>query len=174
MIISTQLLIPSIGKTDTASEMQQGLDYVKFRIYQRAVDSFKSVLSRNPTDVNALYHLGNVYKLQNELDLAIETYIGKKINRSGIGTKIKVVTGNLSQYREVQSGGSYLSFNDLRAHFGVGKAEQIDLLEIHWTSGQIDKSVDVSVNQRLLAVEREKNRYNKKIEFTITNSIMVG
>ncbi|MXV77149.1 CRTAC1 family protein [Candidatus Poribacteria bacterium] len=82
--------------------------------------------------------------------------IGKKSNRSGIGTKIKVVTGNLLQFREVQSGGSYLSFHDLRAHFGVGKAEQIDLIEIKWTSGQIDKSVNVSVNQRLLAVEGEK------------------
>ena len=82
--------------------------------------------------------------------------VGKKSNRSGIGTKIKVVTGNLLQFREVQSGGSYLSFHDLRVHFGVGKAEQIDLLEIQWTSGQIDKSVNVSVNQRLLAVEGKK------------------
>ena len=82
--------------------------------------------------------------------------VGKKSNRSGIGTKIKIVTGNISQFREVQSGGSYLSFHDLRTHFGVGKAEQIDLLEIQWTSGQIDKSVNLTVNQRVLAVEGEK------------------
>ncbi len=82
--------------------------------------------------------------------------VGQKSNRSGIGTKIKVVTGNHQQYREIQSGGSYLSFHDLRAHFGVGKAEQIDLLEIRWTSGQIDKTENLAVNERFLAVEGEK------------------
>ena len=82
--------------------------------------------------------------------------VGQKSNRSGIGTKIKVVTGNHEQYREIQSGGSYLSFHDLRAHFGVGKAEQIDLLEIRWTSGQIDKTENLAVNERFIAVEGEE------------------
>ena len=66
--------------------------------------------------------------------------VGQESNRSGIGAKIKVVTGTHVQYREVQSGGSYLSFHDLRAHFGVGKSEQIDLLEIRWTTGKIDRA----------------------------------
>ena len=65
--------------------------------------------------------------------------VGQSSNRSGIGAKIKVVTGTHVQYWEVQSGGSYLSFHDLRAHFGVGKAEQIDLLEIRWLSGHVDR-----------------------------------
>ena len=82
--------------------------------------------------------------------------VGRKSNRSGIGTKIKVVTSNQTQYREIQSGGSYLSFHDLRAHFGVGKAEQIDLLEIRWTSGQIDRTERLPVNQRFLAEEGKK------------------
>ncbi len=82
--------------------------------------------------------------------------VGEKSNRSGIGTKIKVVTGRHVQYREVQSGGSYLSFHDLRAHFGVGKAEQIDLLEIRWPSGQIDSGTNLSVNHRFLVVEGSK------------------
>ena len=82
--------------------------------------------------------------------------VGQKSNRSGIGAKIKIVTGTHVQYREVQSGGSYLSFHDLRAHFGVGKAEQIDLLEIRWPAGQIDQATHLSVNGRFLAVEGEK------------------
>ncbi|MCY4401317.1 MAG: CRTAC1 family protein [Candidatus Poribacteria bacterium] len=79
--------------------------------------------------------------------------VGEKSNRSGIGARIKVVTGEHVQYREVQSGGSYLSFHDLRAHFGVGKAEQIDSLEIRWPSGQIDSGTNLSVNQRYLVIE---------------------
>ncbi len=82
--------------------------------------------------------------------------VGKKSNRSGIGTRIKVVTGNHVQYREVQSGGSYLSFHDLRTHFGVGEAKQIDYIEIRWTSGQTDSSTDLPVNHRYVAVEGEK------------------
>ena len=79
--------------------------------------------------------------------------VGQKSNRSGIGAKIKVVTGTHVQYWEVQSGGSYLSFHDLRAHFGVGKAEQIDLLEIRWLNGQIDRGTRLPVNRRFIAVE---------------------
>ncbi len=81
---------------------------------------------------------------------------GQKSNRSGIGAKIKVVTGTHTQYREVQSGGSYLSFHDLRAHFGVGKVEEIDHIEILWPSGQIDTNTHLPVNQRFLAVEGNK------------------
>lgn len=79
--------------------------------------------------------------------------VGEESNRSGIGAKVKVVTGEHVQYREVQSGGSYLSFHDLRVHFGVGKAEQIDLLEIRWTTGEIESGTNLSVNQRYLVVE---------------------
>ena len=79
--------------------------------------------------------------------------IGQKSNRSGIGAKIQVVTGTHVQYREVQSGGSYLSFHDLRAHFGVGKAEQIDVLEIRWLSGHTDRGTQLPVNRKFLAVE---------------------
>lgn len=82
--------------------------------------------------------------------------VGEKSNRSGIGTKIKVVTGEHIQYREVQSGGSYLSFHDLRAHFGLGKSEQIDNIEIRWSSGQIDSGTHLSVNRTYLAVEGKK------------------
>ena len=81
---------------------------------------------------------------------------GLKSNRSGFGAKIKVVTGDHVQYREVHSGGSYLSFHDIRAHFGVGKSKQIDALEVRWPSGQIDKKTGLDVNQRYLVIEGRK------------------
>ena len=79
--------------------------------------------------------------------------VGQKSNRSGLGARIKVVTSTHTQYREVQSGGSYLSFHDLRAHFGVGKSEQIELVEIRWLSGNVDRATQLAVNQRFRAVE---------------------
>ena len=67
-------LTPSISRTETPPEFQQGVEFVKLRLYPQAVDAFKSVLSRQPTNVAALFQLANVYKLQDELELAIETF----------------------------------------------------------------------------------------------------
>jgi len=41
-------------------------------------------------------------------------------NRFGIGARVTVQGGGARQVREVRSGGSYLSQNDLLAHFGLG------------------------------------------------------
>jgi hypothetical protein len=61
--------------------------------------------------------------------------IGTKSNRSGIGTRLTLVTAGQRQVRDVQSGSSYLAQNDLRAHFGLGQANQAERLEIRWPGG---------------------------------------
>ncbi len=58
--------------------------------------------------------------------------IGTRSNRDGIGAEVKVVSGNLTQYDTVRSGGSYLSSSDLRLHFGLGKQARVDQLEVRW------------------------------------------
>jgi hypothetical protein len=63
---------------------------------------------------------------------------GVKSNRDGIGTKVRVIAGGLTQYDEVHSSGSYLSSSDRRLHFGLGAATRIDRLELTWPSGQED------------------------------------
>jgi len=79
--------------------------------------------------------------------------IGTKSNRSGIGARIKCVCRipelqkPMEQIDEVRSGGSYLSQNDLRIHFGLGKARRADLIEIYWPSGAVDTLKDVAANQ---------------------------
>ncbi|MGB2605868.1 MAG: ASPIC/UnbV domain-containing protein [Terracidiphilus sp.] len=44
----------------------------------------------------------------------------------------------MTQTDQIRSGGSYLSQNDLRTHFGLGAATKIDSIEIRWPSGTID------------------------------------
>ena len=61
--------------------------------------------------------------------------IGTRSNRSGIGARVKLIANGHAQFGEVRSGGSYLSQNDLRLHFGLGSARQIDRIEISWPSG---------------------------------------
>jgi len=85
--------------------------------------------------------------------------IGTKSNRSGIGARIACVTrvsGESKPHRqidEVRSGGSYLSQNDLRVHFGLGTAEQVDLLEIRWPSGHVDTIKHIKANQLIFVKE---------------------
>ena len=87
--------------------------------------------------------------------------IGTKSNRSGIGARLRCVTHPPDEAKphqqidEVRSGGSYISQNDLRIHFGLGKAEKVDVLEIRWPSGQLDTLKDVKVNQLIFVKEGE-------------------
>jgi hypothetical protein len=61
--------------------------------------------------------------------------IGTKSNRLALNARIRVTAGDLIQEDEVRSGGSYLSQNDLRLHFGLGTRDHIDKVEIFWPSG---------------------------------------
>src|SRR5437588_1528058 len=85
--------------------------------------------------------------------------IGTKSNRSGIGARLRCVTrppdesAPHQQIDEVRSGGGYISQNDLRVHFGVGKAAKIELLEIRWPSGQVDTLKDIAPNQLIYVKE---------------------
>lgn len=79
--------------------------------------------------------------------------IGVKSNRSAIGARVYCKPeGGRKQMEEIRSGGSYLSQNDLRAHFGLGKARTADL-EIQWPSGQVDRVSRAAANQVLKVVE---------------------
>jgi hypothetical protein len=87
--------------------------------------------------------------------------IGVKSNRSGIGARLKCVTrvpGEAKPHQqidEVRSGGGYFSQSDLRVHFGLGKAEKVELLEIRWPSGQVDILKEVKPNQVVYVKEGE-------------------
>ena len=83
---------------------------------------------------------------------------GTQSNRSAIGARVKVVTGELTQSAEVHSSGSYLAFSDPRLHFGLKDAEQVDLLEIRWPSGIIFTATGLPVNRGFIAVEGEELR----------------
>ena len=86
--------------------------------------------------------------------LMIKT-VGTKSNRDGIGTRIKVVSGTLSQIKEVKSGSSYLSQNDLRVLFGLGGRTKVDLIELRWPSGITEKFFNVKANQLLIITEKQ-------------------
>ena len=61
-----------------------------------------------------------------------------------IGARVKVTAGDVVQTEEIRSGGSYLSQNDLRVHFGLGNAKKVDSIEIRWPSGLVETIKDLA------------------------------
>ena len=72
---------------------------------------------------------------------------GTKSNRLAIGAQLKIVAGGMTQTDEIHSGGSYLSQNDLRVHFGLGAATKIDSVEIRWPSGKTETLNDLAADK---------------------------
>ena len=63
---------------------------------------------------------------------------GTKSNRSAIGARVTVKAGKLVQFSEVRAGGSYISQNDPRLHFGLGAEARMNEVEIRWPSGKLE------------------------------------
>ena len=80
--------------------------------------------------------------------------VGTHCNRDAIGARVTVVSGGSTQIREVKSGSSYLSQNDLRLHFGLGDAIQVDTLTVRWLCGSVQTLQNVETNQVLVISER--------------------
>jgi hypothetical protein len=58
--------------------------------------------------------------------------------RDAVGATVYVTANGTRQREDVFSGGSYLSTNDPRPHFGLGKATKVDDIEVHWPSGRVE------------------------------------
>ncbi len=60
---------------------------------------------------------------------------GPKSPRDAVGTTVYLTANGMRQRGDVLSGGSYLSSNDFRVHFGLGDSKDAGSAEIHWPSG---------------------------------------
>jgi len=72
---------------------------------------------------------------------------GSRSNRSAIGARVAVAAGGRTQIDEVRSGGSYLSQNDMRLHFGLGSATRADSITVRWPSGEKTVLRDVAADR---------------------------
>ena len=81
--------------------------------------------------------------------------IGAKSNRLALNARIKVTAGDLVQTGEVLSGGSYLSQNDLRLHFGLGGRERVDKVEVSWPTGKAETLTNLAADHFYAVKEGE-------------------
>src|SRR5688572_7650217 len=63
---------------------------------------------------------------------------GRTSNRSAIGARVTIQAGSRRQVTEVRSGGSYISHNDTRVHFGLGTATSVDRVTVRWPNGTLE------------------------------------
>jgi len=73
--------------------------------------------------------------------------IGTKSNRDGTGASLKLTSEGFVHVEQAKGGSSYMSATDPRIHFGLGKRNRIESVEITWPSGQIDRLTDVPIDQ---------------------------
>jgi len=79
--------------------------------------------------------------------------VGTVSNRSAIGARVRVVSGSLSQIREISGGSGYYSQNSLTAEFGLGSTTLVDTVEVKWPSGLADTLTAVSVDKLITIYE---------------------
>ena len=93
----------------------------------------------------------------NENHWLLISTVGKTSNRDGMGTKIHLVSeSGLEQHAYISTAGSYMSSNDKRAHFGLGRDKKVRLLKIMWPSGIMQRLENVTADQVLTVEEPEQ------------------
>jgi enediyne biosynthesis protein E4 len=78
---------------------------------------------------------------------------GVKSNRDGVGARVTVKAGDLTQIGEVHSGRSYQSDFGKRLPFGLGQRRRIDELQVNWIGGGTDIFRNLEVNRLIHLVE---------------------
>ena len=89
--------------------------------------------------------------------------IGTKSNRAAIGARVTIRAAGVKQFSEVHGGGSYLSQNDLRLHFGLGTAKKMESVEIRWPNGTVETLQNVAADCIYTIVEGAGIRDTKSL-----------
>jgi hypothetical protein len=118
------------------------------------------------------------------LTVTLDTRASPGLAPDGVGSRVWVTSGGLTQLRYISAGDNYLSQSELAAHFGLGDADQADLLEVRWPDGQEAQVADVPADRSVTLVARgacapapaavaglEVDRLNDGLLLTWTNTI---
>jgi hypothetical protein len=83
---------------------------------------------------------------------------GVKTNRDGVGARVRVVAGDLTQIDEVHSGRGYQSHFGSRLHFGLGPRDRVDRIEVRWIGGGVTLLENLAADQLVTIVESAEKR----------------
>jgi hypothetical protein len=105
-------------------------------------DGSVDVLVNNVNDTPALYRLAS--RGNHWITLRL---VGTRSNRSAIGARVRCIVPGLRLEDEVRGGGSYISQNDLRVHFGLGRATRVEGVLVRWPSGLVEQWSGIPADQ---------------------------
>jgi hypothetical protein len=81
--------------------------------------------------------------------------VGRKSNRDGIGARLTVTAGGMSQVWEIKRTVGIYSCSDPRAHFGLGGSDRIDVVRVRWPSGAVQELRDLPADRHYVVDEEE-------------------
>ena len=139
-----ELLLPSDGDSLGAAKVSRGSAIADYDN-----DGDLDLLVTNLDDRPALLR-NDVGNRQNWLGIAL---VGRESNRGGIGARLRLAAGGKVQVRDIIRGSSFLSSEDPRAHFGLGRTEGVDSLQVSWPSGAVQVLKNLRINQYLVVEE---------------------
>ena len=91
--------------------------------------------------------------------------------RDAIGARVTVTTPNRKRIDEVRSGGSFISQNDFRLHFGIGKATSADI-SVRWQDGKVENFTGIAANQ-VVTIEEGKGVVKKQPYMAEGNNVLL-
>ncbi|MCC6427195.1 MAG: CRTAC1 family protein [Phycisphaerales bacterium] len=113
---------PALNGVFTAAQYAVQVDYDN--------DGRSDIITLNPNKFVSIYE--NRSDNPNHWITLKLTGDGERINRDAIGAVIRLLAGGKTQIRQISSGSSTSSTEDLRPHFGLGSETTIDRIEILW------------------------------------------
>ena len=129
------LMQPSVGRGSAAGDLDNDGD---LDVVINNLDGAPTVLRNDG---------GNAH------NFLIVDLVGRTSNRSAFGAVVTVRAGDLVQRAERRSGGSYLSNNDVRLHFGLERRTGVDAVEVLWPTGAMQRFTGVRANSFIRIVE---------------------
>jgi hypothetical protein len=79
---------------------------------------------------------------------------GTRSNRDAFGASVQIEYCGKKQFDTMRNGGSYISGNDPRLHFGLGVCAKVDKVTVKWPRGTVQVFSDVALNKYSILEER--------------------
>jgi hypothetical protein len=161
------LLLHRNNRDGTFDEVSKEAGLAALPIHSRRGAAFGDVFNTGNLDV-LLLNVGEPPSLLKNTNAGgyhrvLFKLIGTKSNRAAIGARVTIRAAGVKQFNEVHGGGSYLSQNDLRLHFGLGTAKKMDTIEIRWPNGPVEKLQNVAADNIYTIVEGAGIRDSKAL-----------
>jgi len=146
-------------KNGTFAEVANASGLNDGALHSRRGTAFGDIDNDGNVDV-VVYNVGSPPSLflnetKNSNHRVLFRLVGKKSNRAALGARVTVTAGTLVQMDEVRGGGSYLSSNDQRLHFGLGAEPVMKQVAIEWPSGLVERLANVAADKIYTVTEGE-------------------